>query len=86
MKKLGFTDKCYLYNVAFVTVIVAMSFYTMLNSMRLQISDLSPIGYIIPSAFGELALHTALIVWKAKIENCRKHKDVNRIQQIESEV
>lgn len=70
----------------FVTVVVIISFMTMWLSGFLGITDLSPISVIVPSAFGELGIHTGFMVWKAKVENCRKNKDVNRAETIESEV
>lgn len=70
----------------FVTVVVIISFMTMWLSGFLGITDLSPISVIVPSAFGELGIHTGFMVWKAKVENCRKNKDVNRAETLESEV
>ena len=70
----------------FVTAVVIISFMTMWLSGFLGITDLSPISVIVPSAFGELGIHTGFMVWKAKVENCRKNKDVNRAETLESEV
>ncbi len=28
---------------------------------------------------------TGFVVWKAKVENCRKHKDVNKLDELEGE-
>ena len=39
--------------------------------------DTSAISVIVPSAYGELAVHTGFIIWKAKCENARKYKDIN---------
>lgn len=69
----GFTDRLYVYNVSFVTVIVALAFVLMFLSCFAERIDLSPLAYIVPSAFGELALHTGFIIWKAKTENINKH-------------
>lgn len=82
-KRRGFTDRLYIYNMYFVMVTVIASFVAMFFSGRLGITDLSPIGAIVPAAFGELAIHTGFVVWKAKVENCRKHKDVNAAEQLE---
>ena len=41
----------------------------------LGITDLSPLGNMPQWAYGELGIHTAFIVWKAKVENSRKFKD-----------
>lgn len=69
----GFTDRLYVYNVGFVTVIVALAFVLMFLSCFAERIDLSPLAYIVPSAFGELALHTGFIIWKAKTENINKY-------------
>ncbi len=74
--KRGFTDKMYLYNVVFVTAVVIISFTAVFMSGWLHI-DTSAISVIVPSAYGELAVHTGFVIWKAKAENARKYKDVN---------
>lgn len=79
-KKRGFTDRMYRYNVAFVAVVVVLSFAAMFLSRRLGITDLSPISTIVPSAFAELGIHSGFMIWKAKCENARKYKDVNVTQ------
>ena len=75
-KKRGFTDKLYLYNVFFVTAVVIISFIAVFLSGKLCI-DTSAISVIVPSAYGELAVHTGFVIWKAKNENARKYKNVN---------
>ncbi len=75
-RKRGFTDKLYLYNVIFVTAVVIMSFIAVFLSGKLCL-DTSAISVIVPSAYGELAVHTGFVIWKAKNENARKYKDVN---------
>ena len=75
-KRRGFTDKMYLYNVVFVTAVVITSFIAVFLSGILMI-DTSALSVIIPSAYGELAVHTGFVIWKAKAENARKYKDVN---------
>lgn len=75
-RKRGFTDKLYLYNVIFVTAVVIISFIAVFLSGKLCI-DTSAISVIVPSAYGELAVHTGFVIWKAKNENARKYKNVN---------
>jgi len=75
-RKRGFTDKLYLYNVIFVTAVVIISFIAVFLSGKLCL-DTSAISVIVPSAYGELAVHTGFIIWKAKNENARKYRDVN---------
>lgn len=72
----GFTDRMYLFNVAFVTITVVTSFVAMFYSGYFGISDLSPISVIVPSAFGELAIHTGFVVDKARKENESKYRNV----------
>ncbi|MCR4695897.1 MAG: hypothetical protein K5654_01145 [Lachnospiraceae bacterium] len=74
--KRGFTDRLYLYNVFFVTAVVIISFTAVFMSGWLHI-DTSAISVIVPSTYGELAVHTGFVIWKAKAENARKYKDVN---------
>ena len=75
-RKRGFTDKLYLYNVIFVTAVVIISFIAVFLSGKLGI-DTSAISVIVPSAYGELAVHTGFVIWKDKNENARKYRDVN---------
>lgn len=48
--------------------------------------DLSSYASGMPYAFAELGIHTGFIVWKAKVENCRKYKDVNQIEVLENDI
>lgn len=75
-KKRGFTDKLYLYNVIFVTAVVIVSYIAVFLSGKLNL-DTSAVSVIVPSAYGELAVHTGFVIWKAKNENARKYKNVN---------
>ena len=75
-RRRGFTDKLYLYNIVFTTAVVITSFIAVFLSGKLSL-DTSPISVIVPAAYGELAVHTGFIIWKAKSENARKYKDVN---------
>lgn len=85
-KKRGFTDCLYVFNVVAVHVIVVACLCITALSGKLEIADLSPLSAIPTCAYGELAIHTGFIIWKAKVENCRKNKDVNRLKSLESEV
>jgi hypothetical protein len=85
-KRWGKTDKLYLYNVIFVTATTIATFVIVVFSGRLGIVDLSPICAVDTAAFTELGIHTGFIVWKSKVENCRKFKDVNRLNSLGSEV
>lgn len=82
MRKRGFTDRLYLTNFCFTWVFVAMCFVATLFSGKLEITDLSPLNSAITCAFGELAIHTGFIVWKAKVENALKHKNDMDIMNI----
>ena len=75
-RRRGFTDKLYIYNVIFVTATVITSFVAVFLSGKLCL-DTSAISVIIPSAYGELAVHTGFVIWKAKNENCRKYRNMN---------
>ena len=73
-------------NFIVVWVFVALCLLLTVFSAFYAISDLSVVGVGTPSAFAELGIHTGFIVYKAKVENCRKHKDVNRLEELEREV
>jgi hypothetical protein len=83
--KRGFNDSLYVINFICVWVFVIAGFILTIFSGKLGIMDLSIISTAVPCAFGELGIHTGFIVWKAKVENCRKHKDVIRLESLESE-
>ena len=85
-RKRGFNDRLYLLNFIVVWVFIALCLLLTVFSAFYTISDLSVVSVGIPSAFAELGIHTGFIVWKSKVENCRKHKDVNRLEDLESEV
>lgn len=75
MKKLqrrGHTDRWYHYNVFMVAAITIMTFIMMWLSPWLSF-DLSPLAYIVPAAWAELAIHSAFIVRKAERENIHKY-------------
>lgn len=86
MKKRSFTDKLYVFNLVASWLFIAICILLTVFSGYLGIIDLSIVNVGIPTIFAELSVHTGFIIWKAKVENCRKFKDVNLIQELESEV
>lgn len=74
IKSRGFTDRLYIINFVITWIFVWACFILTLFSGLLCINDLSAISSAITCAFAELGVHTAFIVWKAKVENCRKYK------------
>lgn len=85
-KKRGFIDKCYIKTMVFIVCIVIASYCAVINSGNLSITDMTPLTTTIEKAFDLAIVFTGFIVWKAKVENCRKHKDVNRLDEFRSEV
>lgn len=85
-KKRGFIDRCYIKTMLFIVCIVIASYCAVINSGNLGITDMSPLTTTIEKAFDLAIVFTGFIVWKAKVENCRKHKDVNRLEELKSEV
>lgn len=87
MKKMlldrGFSDKLYYYNFRCVWTFVVACFLLNAASGFLDVVSLSVIDVGIPAAFTELGIHTAFMIWKAKVENCRKHKDINKVKELE---
>lgn len=75
IKKRGFSDRLYFLNFRLTWLFVTICFILNVVSGFLGVPDLAIVNTGIPCAFGELGLHTAFIVWKAKVENCRKHKE-----------
>lgn len=76
----GFTDKLYYYNFRAVWVFVVACYILTAASGYLGVTDLSVVSVGIPAAFAELGLHTGFVIWKAKAENCRKHKDYSMME------
>lgn len=81
--KRGFTDKLYWYNFKMVWIFTAACFILNALSGVLRVTDLAIINVGIPSAFAELGIHTGFIIWKAKMENCRKNKDFSKVKELE---
>lgn len=84
-KKRGFMDKLYFMNLIFAWVFTVLCIVLNAVSGSLNVYDLSVISYGLPVVWGELGIHTGFIVWKAKTENCRKNKDVNKLEELERE-
>lgn len=85
-RRRGFSERLYLLNLLLVWVYVFSIFWLTKNSGNLGIMDLSSYASGMPYAFAELGIHTGFIVWKAKVENCRKYKDVNQIEVLENDI
>ena len=81
--KWGFSDKLYFYNFRAVWVFTGACYLLNALSGVLGVSELAVITYGIPAAFAELGLHTGFIIWKAKVENCRKNKDYSKLEELE---
>lgn len=86
MKKRSFTDKLYVFNLVFSWLFITICIALTVFSGYLNITDLSIVNVGIPTIFAELSVHTGFVIWKAKVENCRKFKDVNLLNELESEV
>jgi hypothetical protein len=79
----GFSDRLYYLNFRMVWIFTWSCFALNAISGYLGIGDLAIINIGVPAAFAELGIHTGFIVWKAKVENCRKNKDVSRVKELE---
>lgn len=84
-KQRGFIDKCFIAVTIFNCILAISSYIAVILSGKLGITDTSPLTATIEKAFELQMVFTGFIVWKAKVENCRKHKDVNRLESLESE-
>lgn len=72
MKKRGFTDKLYFCNLIFTWAYTLLCLILTIIGPRIGIEDYSFISIVCPLIWAELGVHTALIVWKAKVENLNK--------------
>jgi len=81
----GFMDKMFIIAFVFVILNVIITYLLVSLSGILGISDISPVNEIIIGSFAFLSIFAGFMVWKAKVENCRKHKDVNRLEELERE-
>ena len=84
-RKRGFMDRMFMLSFLFVVFIVITCFLLVAFSGRLGISDTSTLTEIASKSFDFMAIFTGFMVWKAKVENCRKYKDINRLESLESE-
>lgn len=82
----GFMDLLYWMNFKFTWTFTVCCFLLNAFSGLLNITDLSVVSVGLTVVWGDFGMHTALMVWKAKAENCRKFKDVNRLEELEREV
>lgn len=81
--KRGFTDKLYYYNFRAVWIFTGTCILLNALSGVLNVTELAVITYGIPAVFAELSIHTGFIIWKAKVENCRKNKDYSKLSELE---
>ena len=75
VNKRGYTDKLYFLNLKLTWIFVWACFILNAICGFLGVPTLDIITYGVPAAFAELGIHTGFIIWKAKVENCRKHKE-----------
>ena len=86
LKKRGFMDKMFFLSFIFTSVTVIASWILTALSGLLNIVDLSPLSQIIEGAFTFMSWFAGFMTWKSKAENCRKFKDVNKLEELEREV
>lgn len=80
-RKRGRNDKLYLFNIIFASSYTLSVLLLTIFSYR----DISSYASLAPYIYTELGVHTGFYVWKCKTENCRKYKDVNRLNELENE-
>lgn len=83
VRRRGFTDKLYFYNFCAVHALMAAILAITALGGGLGLSDLSPLSNIPQWAYTELGIHTGFVIWKAKAENCRKYKDISKLEGLE---
>lgn len=72
MKKRGFTDKLYFCNLIFTWTYTLLCLILTIIGPRIGVEDYSYVSIVCPLIWAELGVHTALVVWKAKVENLNK--------------
>lgn len=80
VRRRGYTDRLYFLNLKLTWTFVWACFILNVVCGFLGVQTLDIIVYGIPAAFAELGLHTGFIIWKAKVENCRKYKKEDVIE------
>lgn len=81
MSEIEFSKKLFIGISIFTIIITAFSFIMMWRTM-----DLSPLSYLIPAAFGELAAATGFYYNKAKAENKIKLMKSNGIEPTREDI
>lgn len=78
-QRTAFSKKMYIFNVCLAAAVTAACFALMFMQFFFDTEyiDLSPVGYIVPSVFAELGVHSAFYIWLAKNDHARQHRDVN---------
>ena len=84
--KRGFIDNCYIIvstcgSVAVVVSIILMTIASKYNWANVD-ALASVLSVIIDKTIELVMVFSAFVVWKAKVENCRKFKDVNLLTSL----
>ena len=72
IKNRGFTDKLYFINLIFTWIYTILCLIFTLLGKNIGIEDYSFVHVVCPLIWAELTVHTAFIIWKAKVENLSK--------------
>lgn len=73
LKKRGFTDRLYVYNLCFTWAYTMLCVVLSVFGGKLGIEDYSFVSIVTPLVWTEQAVHTGYVIWKAKCENMQKH-------------
>lgn len=73
IKKRGFTDRLYFYNLIAVWIYTILCLVFSVLGGRIGIDDYSFVSIVCPLVWGELGVHTGFVVTKARIENINKN-------------
>lgn len=69
MRSRGFTEKLYFANLIAAWVYTILCVVLSCLGGRLGIEDYSFVSVVCPLVWGEVAVHSGFVVWKAKSEN-----------------
>lgn len=82
IKRRGFTDRLYFANLISAWIYTLICVILSIFGGRLGIEDYSFVSVVCPLVWGEVAVHSGFIIWKAKSENIAKKGHPENITMI----
>lgn len=79
MKNRGFTDKLYFCNLLSAWIYTIICVILSVFGGHIGIEDYSFVSVVCPLVWGEVAVHSGFVIWKAKAENMAKKGNTDNI-------